>query len=326
MVAIGKRFVLMCAALFAGIMLLSSPAAAQATRTWVSGVGDDVNPCSRTAPCKTFAGAISKTAPGGEINCLDPAGFGTLTITKSITVDCTGTFGSVLASSTTGFIVNAAATDVIVLRGLSINGAPPTSPGVNGIRVLAAGRVLVENVSIVAFGSSAPNGFGILINPNTGNVQVSVVNSTISGNANGGISVNPAGAVPATLVVRNTKFIGNGGAAIGLTTAGGGTALSATVSDSLLAGNSIANSSGVIAKATTGTATILVTSSEVSGNTSFGVNSNGAGAVVRVSASSITTNGTGVNTANSGQAISYGNNVLAGNTNQGAFSSTVPTN
>ena len=84
----------------------SVPASAQATRTWVSGVGDDVNPCSRTAPCKTFAGAISKTAAGGEINCLDPGGFGTVTITKSMTIDCGATFGSILASATNGVNVN----------------------------------------------------------------------------------------------------------------------------------------------------------------------------------------------------------------------------
>ena len=99
-----RLFVTLMAAMVA--MFVASPAMAQATRTWVSGVGDDVNPCSRTAPCKTFAGAISKTATGGEINCLDPGGFGTVTITKSITIDCTGTFGSTLASGTIGFNIN----------------------------------------------------------------------------------------------------------------------------------------------------------------------------------------------------------------------------
>src|SRR4030088_162144 len=99
--------------LLVGLFLcpLLSPAAAQATRTWISGVGDDVNPCSRTAPCKTFAGAISKTAPGGEIDCLDPGGFGALTITKAITLDCTGTHGSVLVSGTNGIVVSAGAND-----------------------------------------------------------------------------------------------------------------------------------------------------------------------------------------------------------------------
>src|SRR6201991_3337060 len=84
----------------------ASLAHAQATRTWVSGVGDDANPCSRTAPCKTFAGAISKTAAGGEINCLDPGGFGTVTITKSMTIDCSATLGSILASGTNGVNIN----------------------------------------------------------------------------------------------------------------------------------------------------------------------------------------------------------------------------
>src|ERR1700709_1522823 len=80
-----------------------APAAyAQATRTWVSGVGDDVNPCSRTAPCKTFAGAISKTAVNGEINCLDPGGYGAVTIPKSMTIDCRHTFGSILNAGTNG--------------------------------------------------------------------------------------------------------------------------------------------------------------------------------------------------------------------------------
>src|SRR6516164_10584520 len=79
-----------------GPFVSSTPAQAQASRTWVSGVGDDANPCSRVAPCKTFAGAISKTAPGGEIDCLDPGGFGAVTITKAVTIDCSGAFGSVL--------------------------------------------------------------------------------------------------------------------------------------------------------------------------------------------------------------------------------------
>src|SRR6202521_3735936 len=108
------------------MLAFTSVASAQATRTWVSGVGDDANPCSRTAPCKTFAGAISRTAAGGEIDVLDPGGFGFLTITKALTIDGTGTFGSVLASGVNGITVNAGATDSVNLRGLSINGAGQT--------------------------------------------------------------------------------------------------------------------------------------------------------------------------------------------------------
>src|SRR5690349_12599617 len=92
-------------------LLYAAPAQAQASRTWVSGVGNDANPCSRTAPCKTFAGAISKTAANGEINCLDPGGFGVVTITKAITIACDGVTAGVLASLTNGIIVNAGAND-----------------------------------------------------------------------------------------------------------------------------------------------------------------------------------------------------------------------
>src|SRR5277367_1093894 len=94
--------------IFAGLLALAAtPASGQATRTWVSGVGDDANPCSRTAPCKTFAGAISKTASPGEINCLDPAGFGAVTITKAINIVCDSVSnGGVLVAGTNGIVVN----------------------------------------------------------------------------------------------------------------------------------------------------------------------------------------------------------------------------
>src|SRR3954468_20292992 len=108
-----RRALLACTLL---ALAIPSTAHAQATRTWVSGVGDDANPCSRTAPCKTFAGAISKTAAKGEINVLDPGGFGGVTITKSITISSEGFEAGVLVSGTNAIIVNAAATDVVVLR------------------------------------------------------------------------------------------------------------------------------------------------------------------------------------------------------------------
>src|SRR6185295_9394869 len=98
--SIGSFSVLISA--LALMLPIAEPAQAQASRTWVSGVGDDANPCSRTAPCKTFAGAISKTALNGEINCLDPGGFGAVTITKSITIACHEVFASILNSGTNG--------------------------------------------------------------------------------------------------------------------------------------------------------------------------------------------------------------------------------
>src|ERR1700749_4986075 len=104
----GSLFVVMAVA-----AAYDAPAHAQATRTWVSGVGDDANPCSRTAPCKTFAGAISKTAAFGEINCLDSGGFGAVTITKSMLIDCAEVLGGVLVSGTNGIVINVGSTDVV---------------------------------------------------------------------------------------------------------------------------------------------------------------------------------------------------------------------
>src|SRR5712671_4312650 len=108
-------------------LLASAPASAQATRTWVSGVGDDVNPCSRTAPCKTFAGAISKTATGGEINCLDPGGFGGVTLIKAMTLNCGYTLGSILVAGGPGITVNAGATHNVSIRGIHLTGVNQTA-------------------------------------------------------------------------------------------------------------------------------------------------------------------------------------------------------
>src|ERR1700746_1262060 len=128
------------------ICLWSSAAQAQASRTWVSGVGDDANPCSRTAPCKTFAGAISKTAAGGEIDALDPAGYGAVTITKAITIDGGGgQVASILVSGTNGIVIQAGPSDVVILRNLRFNGI---GTGLNGIRFLSGKDLNVEGCYI----------------------------------------------------------------------------------------------------------------------------------------------------------------------------------
>ena len=186
-VGIGR--VVAAVALFA---LFSTQAYAQATRTWVSGVGDDVNPCSRTAPCKTFAGAISKTAAGGTINALDPAGYGAVTITKSISIDGTGTNASILSSGTNGIIVNAAATDTVILRNLSIDGA---NTGINGIRILNAANVIVDNVAIARVTTR-----GIDAQP-TGALTLTVTDVKIVNAATGGSALQPgaAGSIKAVI-------------------------------------------------------------------------------------------------------------------------------
>src|SRR5690349_15553634 len=129
--------------------LLIAPAAyAQATRTWVSGVGDDANPCSRTAPCKTFAGAISKTAAGGEISVLDNGSYGAVTIIKAITINGEGNLAGIISAGGNAIVVNAGVNDKIVIRGIAINGV---GTGTNGIRFLAGKDLTVENVTIEGF-------------------------------------------------------------------------------------------------------------------------------------------------------------------------------
>src|SRR5688500_10890006 len=161
------RLFVNCLALIVLTLGISSIANAQATRTWVSGVGDDVNPCSRTAPCKTYAGAISKTAAGGEISTLDPGGFGAVTITKSITIEGTQGqgYGSILASGTNGVIVNdsltaAPHTIVVKLRNLYINGAGTTT-GSNGIRFIDGKALFVEHCFITNFRSGTGHGIDV---------------------------------------------------------------------------------------------------------------------------------------------------------------------
>lgn len=168
------------AALAVCIFLPATAAQAQASRTWVSGVGDDVNPCSRTAPCKTFAGAISKTAAAGEINCLDSGGFGAVTITKSIAIVCNGVIGGILAASTNGIVINAGAGDRIVLDGLDIEGFSATA--LNGVNVLQAGSVIIRNTSIRTFFSATSA--GVRVN-SASKVRVVIEDSAIIGVTDG---------------------------------------------------------------------------------------------------------------------------------------------
>jgi hypothetical protein len=166
-------------------LAFSSRADGQATRTWVSGVGDDANPCSRTAPCKTFAGAISKTSAGGEIDCLDPGGFGTLTITKAITIDCDSGVGSVLASSTNGIVVSAGPNDIVYIRNLTINGTSLSpSPGINGVRYLAGKGLFLQEVDIFGFTTNC-------VDAQTGNAggQLTIENSNLSNCGSAGVNI-----------------------------------------------------------------------------------------------------------------------------------------
>lgn len=269
---------LVCLALGAASM-----AHAQATRTWVSGVGDDVNPCSRTAPCKTFAGAISKTAASGEIDCLDPAGFGAVTITKNMTIDGAGTLGSILNSLTNGVNVNDSAsgapnTIVVTLRNLSIN-APAN--GTNGINFTSGKTVNVENCQIQGNTAAASNGAGIRVSLTVTGSNLNVKNTTIFKNRVGISATTSTGFVTVNVndchienntadgifldarasgTIRNSNLAFNGGAGLSLNNG-------AANSASLIGTETAHNNIGVFVG--TGTTVRLGHSSILQNNTNF---------------------------------------------------------
>jgi len=318
---------LILATVAVGGVAISVPALAQANRTWVSGVGDDMNPCSRTAPCKTFAGAMSKTAAGGEINCLDPGGFGAVTVTKSITIDCTGTFGSALAASTTGVLINTANVHVI-LRGLSLNGGPPTLPGTFGIRFLQGSSLTVEDVIVQNFVAAA-SGFGLHMAPSTA-AELYVTNSTFVRNGatstGGGINIAPTGTGSVRATLDNVRALNNGNFNMRIDTTGNtGPGVAVTVSNSRFDGS---NGTGILVNTPVGTASgnLLLVDSVVAHNGGTGINAVGPTGFTRVGSTTITGNLVGVAFSGGSTLLSFGDNRLIGNPigfgapNNGTFS------
>jgi hypothetical protein len=275
--------------------LCTAAVQAQATRTWVSGVGDDANPCSRTAPCKTFAGAISKTATGGEISTLDPGGFGAVTITKSITINGDGTLSGILAAGTNGVIVNAGVNDKIILRNLSINGA---GTGINGIRYLAGKALRVENCTIYGFTN---HGIDVVHTSTTSAGELTVVNTSFT--SFNGVAVrvdNAVGALSPSAVLENVRI---NSAAIGfdvLKSAIG------TISNSVI---SHTTNRGIVAE---NSAVVNVSDCVLSRN-NIAVSVFASTSTVRISDNHIFNNTQGVNVAAGGTCNTFGNNAILGN-------------
>jgi hypothetical protein len=289
------RFTFNTVAVLFFTLMITTLAQAQATRTWVSGVGDDINPCSRTAPCKTFAGAISKTAAGGEISVLDPAGFGAVTITKSITIDGGGIGGSITASLVNGVIINAGVNDTIRLRNLSIQGI---GNGLNGIRYLAGKNLHVENLTIQGFTS---NGIDMNLGANNGNLTVK--DTYINNCGIAGVRMQTSTGT-ATASLDNVRLQA---CQFGLDAFSGHVTIS----------NSVASQNTGIGIVAENTATINVERTVISNNPT-GVSAFSGTATIRLSNSSIYSNGTGINVAAGTTVASFQNNQFAGNTIPGA--------
>ncbi|WP_260583235.1 right-handed parallel beta-helix repeat-containing protein [Sphingopyxis sp. PET50] len=311
------NILLYAVALAAGAIGFAAPASAQATRTWVSGVGDDANPCSRTAPCRTFAGAISKTAAGGEINCLDPGSFGAVTVTKSISIICEKTIGGILVASGTGIVIQAAPTDVVLLSGLDFEGL---GSGLNGVDVVRAGSVIIRNSGFRGFQVRA-----IFFRPQNAGASLTVENAsisggTVSGGSNNGIAVSSGSSTnsSASFWIDNVRFSDN--LSIGLSIgASAGSQVKGSVSNSLFADTGIAI---YAAPSTDSSVQLTVKDSVISGGVNGILAANGAG--VQVGGTTITQNsGTGVLTSNGAAILTYGDNVVTGNGTDGSFTGTV---
>jgi hypothetical protein len=308
-----KAFPLFVASL---AILLPSPgpactgsAAAADARTWVSGVGDDANPGSRTAPCKTFDGAISKTRKNGEVSVLDPGSFespviatggGAVTITKSITISGDGTLASILAPSANGVVIDAEDDSVVVLRSLSIEGA---RPGLAGIKIIRAGAVHIENCTI--------NGFhtGISFESTSPNAQLFVNNCRIhkcfdAGNGSG-ISLAGSGTaskIEATIVE---------GCDAGIVLKSG----VATIKDSTAAGN---RAQGFHC----GGSGLMMLEGCVSSQNELGIRA--AGTAILSNTTVVANAADGLLAIGSGSIISYGNNRVSRNSPNGKPTNTVP--
>jgi hypothetical protein len=295
-------------------LLFAAPAHAQATRTWVSGVGDDVNPCSRTAPCKTYAGAISKTAANGEINCLDPGGFGAVTITKSLSIVCDYTEGGVLSANVNGFIINAPAGSIVTLKGQDVE---CIGTGINGVEMINVGVVLhVHKTQIRSCRASGGNGNGILIAPSSGLANVTIDDSYITDNAatlsNAGILVKPTGGAGVNLTINNVTLERNfqGIFADG---SGGGGASNITVTRSVI---STSSSNGIAVSSAGAVYNAVVTSSMISANGGTGATVAGTGGQLRLGENTITHNVTGVSNIG-GTLQSFKNNQIVSNGSDG---------
>ena len=313
------RYLLAISAAGLSLAAAATPAYGQATRTWVSGVGDDANPCSRTAPCKTFAGAISKTATGGEINCLDPGGFGGVTITKSISIVCQYTEGGVLSAGAgvNGIIINATATSDVYLRGIDLHGAGSAQ---NAVRFIAGRSLTIEDSIIRSY--NATNGLGISFQPSGASTLVvrntSISNNGSTGGTGGGILIQPTGAAgSARVTIIDSSITNNLGNGVRVDSTGNtGPSMAVDISRTRVANNNV----GILVNspaATTGITMSVIGATIFNNGTAL--STSGGTTQFVVGGSTITGNLTEMSQTNGATLQSFGDNYRANNIVPGTF-------
>jgi len=305
------------AAAFVGTMVASAPSSAavappSSPRTWVSGTGNDGNDCGRTTPCLTFVGAYAKTVAGGEIDCLDPGGFGSLAIDHAITIDCgggiQGQVGSVLVGMGNGIYVNAGVSDRVVLRNMSIIGGSNCNASY-GISFGSGASLILQHVSISGFG-----GAGLLYAPSTTTTQLGVYDSDVNNNCGDGIRVAPLAGGSANATLANVRADTNttDGLLVDTTSLASGSGATVTVANSVFVHSANAIQDHSTFNSSVPTNIILMDSMAL--NSTYGILANGAGTTVRMDNVRVTGNTNGIAMANGGKIFSFGNSNINGNT------------
>jgi hypothetical protein len=299
------RTTIMAAALALAVTLLAVPAQALVPRTFVSAAGSDSNSCANVAtPCRHFAAAYAATAPNGEIYVLDPANYGSLTITGPVSIEGHGWASIAPTAGNPAITITANAGDKINIVGVVLDGTNLTATV--GIQFNSGGSLTVRDSVIRNFG-----GQGINFAPNAANATLLAVSNTLVSDMGGdGIDILPSGSGPVSAVLSRVDMEGNSGD--GLSVLSSGPATNVTVSDSVASNNA---TNGIVAQDLGGTVSIMVRNSTIANNGFYGLESDGAGATIRVTRSTITGNATGWLNFNSGVVLSYGDNNIDGNTN-----------
>jgi hypothetical protein len=313
-------------AVAAVVIAFSAPAAmAQAystpLRTYVSRSGSDNNTnqfCNDATPCRTFIIAISVTSPGGEIRCLDDSYYGGVNITKSVTIDCDGVFGSadgdLGGGGTTPISINGSGI-VVTLRGLSINGNGSTG---SGILVNNAAAVTIENCVIQGF--NGQGGAGIRVQTDSA-LQLNVTDTLIANNSSGnegGIVIFQAGYQAIGFAFDRIRVENNAGDGIAVVGSAAFTGpVTGVIRDSVITGST----DGIIATTGGSAVTVSLDHTHVANNGTGVTSLNGAAVILNNS--TIQTNGTGLSAQNGGAIFSYGNNAINGNQPNGSATPTV---
>jgi hypothetical protein len=290
-------------------------------RTWVSGTGDDTSQCVVDAPCQTFAAAVALTLPGGEIDTLDPADFGPVTITKSLSI--VGNQDGVSALSptsggTSGIVVTAGATDVVILRGLIFDGFAGT--GASGVAFNSGAKLLIKDCTFLGFA-----GGGITFSPGAGSAAVAkmvVENSNIFSNGSG-VVVSPSAGIVADVLLTHIRTDWNSGDGVIADGTAGGGAISVAIDNASIGFNA---GNGINAVSGSGSVTIDIIRSAIETNGLAGILSNqsgGGSASVTVGSSQILGNGVGMQSAGGGSLRTYSNNQVTGNQTTGSFTGSV---